>query len=179
MVPIANRDLGEGEPGISQRSNVRRVRCSSQNFPLTKSFKNFRKFSLSSPKLRQFAEKLSFILRIWPGNLLMDILRDSQLVSLPVLFLKHFSTKVLQVFSSNSYEIRGGKNRKWRWILHLTAVWAGKAVPFFGLVDYLRRGYTLNVVFPPFNMGLIEIFCSLSNHNFSWYGNFFVCLSIL
>ena len=32
------------------------------------------------PKGKTAAEKLSFVLRIWPGNLLMDILRDSQLV---------------------------------------------------------------------------------------------------
>ena len=46
----------------------------------------------------------------------MDILKSSQLV---VLFLQHFPTEVLQVFSSNSYEVRGGENRKWRWIFAL------------------------------------------------------------
>ena len=33
-----------------------------------------------NPRLKTVAEKLSFILCIWPGNLLMNILRDSQLV---------------------------------------------------------------------------------------------------
>ena len=31
-------------------------------------------------------------------------------------FYNIFTTEVLQVFSSNSYEVRGGENRKWRWI---------------------------------------------------------------
>ena len=53
----------------------------------------------------------------------MDILSDSELVFFsPSTIFITFSTEVLQVFSSNSYEVRGGENRKWRWILRLTAV---------------------------------------------------------
>ena len=39
------------------------------------------------PKVKTFAETLSFLLCIWPGNLLMDILRDSQLV---IFFHSHY-----------------------------------------------------------------------------------------
>ena len=47
----------------------------------------------------------------------MDILKSSQLVifSHSTIFTT-FPTEVLQVFSSNCYEVRGGENRKWRWI---------------------------------------------------------------
>ena len=47
----------------------------------------------------------------------MDILKSSQLVifSHSTIFIT-FSTEVLQVLSSNSYKVRGGENRKWRWI---------------------------------------------------------------
>ena len=56
---------------------------------------NFRKVSLSSPK----SLKKSFRLCIWPANLLMDILRDSQLVifSYSTTF-KTFSNKSLAGF---------------------------------------------------------------------------------
>ena len=30
---------------------------------------------------------------------------------------------VFAYFASNSYTVRGSENRKWRWILRLTAVW--------------------------------------------------------
>ena len=55
----------------------------------------------------------------------MDILKSSQLAifSHSTIFIT-FSYRSLQVFSSNSYEVRGGENRKWRLILRLTAVWA-------------------------------------------------------
>ena len=42
----------------------------------------FSKIFAFQPKVKTVAEKLSFILRIWPGNLLIDILRDSQ----PIIF---------------------------------------------------------------------------------------------
>ena len=51
---------------------------------------------------------------MWRGNFLTDILRVSQLAIFSQ--LEHFPTKVLQVLSSNSYKVRGGKNEKWCWI---------------------------------------------------------------
>ena len=45
----------------------------------------------------------------------MDILKCSQLVIFShSTILITFPIDVLQVFSSNSYEVRGGENRKWR-----------------------------------------------------------------
>ena len=66
----------------------------------------FLKISALKCKVKTVAEKWSFILRIWPVNLLIDNLRDSQLVifSLSTILIT-FPTKVLQVFSSNAFEI--------------------------------------------------------------------------
>ena len=58
-----------------QRSNVGRV-------PSSRKKCKFPKIFAFKPKVKTVAEKLSFILRIWPGNLLIDILRDSQ----PIIF---------------------------------------------------------------------------------------------
>ena len=40
----------------------------------------FSKIFASKPKVKTVAEKLRFKLRIWPGHLVMDILKSSQLV---------------------------------------------------------------------------------------------------
>ena len=70
----ANQSRTEG----TQRSNVARVRSSPQNFAW-ESLK-FSKIFAFKPKVKTVAEKLSFKLRIWPGHLVMDILKSSQLV---------------------------------------------------------------------------------------------------
>ena len=70
------------------------------------------------PKVKTVAEKLSFKLRIWPGHLVMDILKSSQLVifSHSTIFIT-FSYRSLAGFLFKLYEVRGGENRnKWRWI---------------------------------------------------------------
>ena len=60
---------------------------------------------------------LNKVLNFRKFYLVMDLLRDSQLAicSLSTIFITFFY-KVLQVFPSNSYEVRGSENRKWRWI---------------------------------------------------------------
>ena len=73
-------------------------------------------------KVKTVAEKLSFTLRTLPGNLRMDILRDSQLVIFsPSTIFITFPTVVLQVFFSNSRKVWGGENWKRIWIFALTA----------------------------------------------------------
>ena len=59
----------------------------------------FSKIFAFESKVKTVAEKLSFILRIWLENLLMDIFRDSQLVifSHSTIFIT-LPTKLLQVF---------------------------------------------------------------------------------
>ena len=66
----------------TQRSSVGRVRSSHQNFRLIKSLK-FLKIFTFKPKVKTVTKKLSFVLCIWAENLLMNILRDSQLVIFP------------------------------------------------------------------------------------------------
>ena len=58
---------------------------------------NFRKSFAFKPKVKTVAEKLSFALCIWPGNLLMDILRDSQLV-----IFSHSTTFITFSFKSQA-----------------------------------------------------------------------------
>ena len=91
--------------GSTQRSNVGRVRSSRQNVL------KFSKIFTFKPKVKTVTGKLSFKLRIWPGNLVMDILKYSQHVifSHCTIFIT-FSYRCL----AGSYEVRGGKNRKWR-----------------------------------------------------------------
>ena len=72
----------------------------------------FPKIFAFKPKVKTVAETLSFVLRIWPGNLLMDILRDSQLVIFfhsTTFITLIFPTKVSQVFSSKSCKVQGFK----------------------------------------------------------------------
>ena len=74
----------------------------------------FPKFFAFNPKVKTVAEKLSFKLRIWPGNLVMEILKYSQLV-----IFSHstfFYNVFLQKSCRFSLQVRGCENRKWRWI---------------------------------------------------------------
>ena len=52
-------------------------------------------FVASNFQISKFAEKLSFVLHIWSGNSLMDILRDSQLV-----FFSHSTTFITLSYKS-------------------------------------------------------------------------------
>ena len=93
----------------AQRSNV--VRSSRQNFRLAKS--QISEIFAFKPKVKTVTEKLSFVLRTWPGNWLMVILRDSQLVIFSQYYFNNiFLQSIAGVFSANSCN----GNRKWRWI---------------------------------------------------------------
>ena len=81
---------------------VKRVRNSAKTFAW------WTKIFAFKPKVKTVAEKLSFVLRLWPGNLLMDILRYSQLV-----IFSHITTFIKFSYKS---KVRKGGNRKWRWI---------------------------------------------------------------
>ena len=92
------------------------------------------------PKVKTVAEKLSFKLRIWPRHLVMDILKSSQLVifSHKTIFITFsyrslvitFSYRSLVGFVFKLYEVRGGENRKWRWIFAFDrCVGAGQKTP--------------------------------------------------
>ena len=79
--------FGSTAPELSPRCGLTAVKRGERaQFPPKLSLKHvktslkFSKHFAFKPKVKAVAEKLSFILRIWPGNLLMDILRDSQLV---------------------------------------------------------------------------------------------------
>ena len=74
-------------------------------------------------KLKRVAEKLSFILRIWPGNLLMDILRDSQLVIFsPSNIFITFSYKSSRFFLQTLAKFEAAKTGSGVGFLRLTAV---------------------------------------------------------
>ena len=93
---------------------------------------DFEKFSFFFFKLHErwrssiktISEKLIFNFLIWPGNLLMDILSESQLVifSSNAIFIT-FPWKVLQAFSSNSCKFEAVKAGSGVGFLRLTAVW--------------------------------------------------------
>ena len=63
--------------GISQANKCQFMTTSTQRSKL--SLNKVENFAFES-KVKRVAEKLSFILRLWPGEFLMNILRDPQLV---------------------------------------------------------------------------------------------------
>ena len=94
--------------------------------------------------LKTAAKKVSFKLRICPGHLVMDILKSSQLVifSHSTIFITFSYRSLAAFFSSNSYEVRGGENQKWRWIFAFERC-VGLIDLSLALSTYLRLGLFL------------------------------------
>ena len=116
-----NQHLVRGQLKKQHLTHTAVKRGARAQFPL-----KFSKIFAFKPKVKTVAEKLSFKLHIWPGHLVMDILKSSQLVifSHSTIFIT-FSYRSLAGFL---FKVRGGENRKWRWIfafdrcVHLTSM---------------------------------------------------------